>query len=142
MDHIGKIINHLANLNRNISNQKLKKYNLTGNEGTILMLLKENEKIYQEEIVNLLQVDKSAVTRLLKNMELKGYIKRILSNEDKRYYLIELTLLGLEKRKKVEYEFNQKNIELEKGLSETELWELKRMLKIVQDNLERGIIDE
>ena len=84
MERMGKIINRLATLNRNDSNQRLKEYNLTGNEGAILMILKKNPEIYQEDIIKELQVDKSAVTRLLQNMVNKKLVKRIQSPDDKR----------------------------------------------------------
>ena len=46
MERMGKIINRLATLNRNDSNQRLKEYNLTGNEGAILMILKNLSRRY------------------------------------------------------------------------------------------------
>lgn len=138
MEHIGKIINHLANLNRNNANQRLKKYSLTGNEGTILMMLNPDKQIYQEDIINYLRVDKSAVTRLLKNMEEKGYIKRINALNDKRYFLIKLTEKGIEKRQIVEKEFDLKNRDIVAGLSDKEQHELIRMLMIIERNLEGG----
>ena len=58
MERMGKIINRLATLNRNDSNQRLKEYNLTGNEGAILMILKKNPEIYQEDIIKELEKQK------------------------------------------------------------------------------------
>ena len=88
MERIGRIIHHLAILNRNDSNQRLKEYGLTSNEGSVLMFLSRHSKVYQEELIKELQIDKSAVTRLLQNMENKGLIKRIQSPVDKRFLFI------------------------------------------------------
>ena len=142
MERMGKIINRLATLNRNDSNQRLKEYNLTGNEGSILMILKKNPEIYQEDIIKELQVDKSAVTRLLQNMVNKNLVKRIQSPDDKRYYLIAITKQGLEKQKLVDNIFSKKDRDIVAGLSKNEQIELRRMLDIIKYNLEGGKISE
>ena len=142
MERMGKIINRLATLNRNDSNQRLKEYNLTGNEGAILMILKKNPEIYQEDIIKELQVDKSAVTRLLQNMVNKNLVKRIQSPDDKRYYLIAITKQGLEKQKLVDNVFSKKDRDIVAGLSKNEQIELRRMLDIIKYNLEVGKISE
>lgn len=142
MERMGKIINRLATLNRNDSNQRLKEYNLTGNEGAILVILKKNPEIYQEDIIKELQVDKSAVTRLLQNMVNKNLVKRIQSPDDKRYYLIAITKQGLEKQKLVDNVFSKKDRDIVAGLSKNEQIELRRMLDIIKYNLEGGKISE
>lgn len=135
MERIGRIIRHLAILNRNNTNQRLKAYKLTSNEATVLMYLKRSQEVYQEDIVKELQIDKSAVTRLLQNMESKGLIKRVPLASDKRFYLIEMSNKGNEKQSLVDQTFEQKDIDLVKGLSEEELLELRRMLNIIKHNL-------
>lgn len=138
MERMGKIINRLATLNRQDSNQRLKQYNLTGNEGTVLMILKHHPEIYQEDIIKELQIDKSAVTRLLQNMENKNLIRRIQSPEDKRYYLIVITKQGLEKQELVDNIFSKKDKDIVTGLSEYEQVELRRMLEVIKNNLGGG----
>lgn len=142
MDRIGRIIQHLAILNRSNSNQRLKAYKITRNEATVLMYLKSNQEVYQEDIIKELQIDKSAVTRLLQNMESKGLIKRVPLASDKRFYLIEMTDKGNEKQSLVDQTFEQNDIDLVKGLSEEELLELRRMLNIIEHNLKEVKISE
>ncbi len=139
MERIGRIIHHLAILNRNDSNQRLKEYGLTSNEGSVLMFLSRHSKVYQEELI---KIDKSAVTRLLQNMENKGLIKRIQSPVDKRFYLLEMTALGQEKQQIVDQTFAKKDFILVSGLSEKEQEELRRMLDVIQTNLKGGKINE
>ena len=138
MYRLGKIINHLAILNRNDSNQRLKQYNLTSSEGTVLLILKECHKLYQEDIIKKLQIDKSAVTRILKRMEKKNLIRRIPAPNDKRCYLIEITKAGLEKQKLVDNVFSKKDHDIAAGLSKDEQNELRRMLEIIKDNINGG----
>lgn len=138
MERMGKIINHLATLNRNDSNRRLRPYDLTGNEGAILMILKRKPEIYQEDIIKGLQIDKSAVTRLLQKMENKGLIKRIQVPDDRRYYLIKITNLGLEKQRIVDNVFSQKDQDIVAELSDTQQIELRNMLKIIKNNLDGG----
>lgn len=142
MERMGKIINHLATLNRNDSNHRLKQYNLTGNEGAILMILKSRSEIYQEDIVKELEIDKSAVTRLLYNMENKRLIKKVQDVNDKRYYLIKITDLGLEKQKIVDNVFSKKEQEIIMGLSLHQQEELRKMLTVIKNNLRGGKCNE
>ena len=142
MDRIGKVINQLAILNRNDSNQRLKQYNLTGSEGAVLLMFNEKPELYQEDIIKKLEIDKSAVTRLLKRMESKNLIKRIQAPNDKRYCLIGITESGLEKQKLVDRVFNKKDHDIVAGLSKEEQSELRRMLEIIKNNIDGGKINE
>ncbi|MEI3326621.1 MAG: MarR family transcriptional regulator [Thomasclavelia sp.] len=142
MDRIGKVIHQLAILNRNDSNQRLKQYNLTGSEGAVLLMFNEKPELYQEDIIKELEIDKSAVTRLLKRMESKNLIKRIQAPNDKRYCLIGITESGLEKQKLVDRVFNKKDHDIVAGLSKEEQTELRRMLEIIKNNIDGGKINE
>ena len=142
MDRIGKVINQLAILNRNDSNQRLKQYNLTGSEGAVLLMFNEKPELYQEDIIKKLEIDKSAVTRLLKRMESKNLIKRIHAPNDNRYCLIGITESGLEKQKLVDRVFNKKDHDIVAGLSKEEQTELRRMLEIIKNNIDGGKINE
>ena len=142
MDRIGKVINQLAILNRNDSNQRLKQYNLTGSEGAVLLMFNEKPELYQEDIIKKLEIDKSAVTRLLKRLESKNLIKRIQAPNDKRYCLIGITESGLEKQKLVDRVFNKKDHDIVAGLSKEEQTELRRMLEIIKNNIDGGKINE
>ena len=142
MDRIGKVINQLAILNRNDSNQRLKQYNLTGSEGAVLLMFNEKPELFQEDIIKKLEIDKSAVTRLLKRMESKNLIKRIQAPNDKRYCLIGITESGLEKQKLVDRVFNKKDHDIVAGLSKEEQTELRRMLEIIKNNIDGGKINE
>ena len=142
MDRIGKVINQLEILNRNDSNQRLKQYNLTGSEGAVLLMFNEKPELYQEDIIKKLEIDKSAVTRLLKRMESKNLIKRIQAPNDKRYCLIGITESGLEKQKLVDRVFNKKDHDIVAGLSKEEQTELRRMLEIIKNNIDGGKINE
>lgn len=135
MDRMGKIINRLAVLNRIDSNRRLKDFGLTSNEGTVLMILKDHQFVYQDTIIKELQIDKSAVTRLLHNMEVKELIRRVQDQNDKRCYLIKATTLGKQKQVLVDQVFEQKDRKLVIGLSENEEMELRRMLAIIKKNL-------
>ena len=51
MERLGKVINQLAILNRNDSNQRLKQYNLTSSEGAVLLMFNKKHELYQEDII-------------------------------------------------------------------------------------------
>lgn len=142
MERIGRIINKLAILNQINTNHRLSDYNVTSNEATVLMCLKRNKDMYQDALVKELQIDKSAVTRLLHKMEEKDLIERKQDLNDRRQYIIKMTKKGKQKQELVDDTFNQKDIDLVKNLSSKEQQELRRMLDIIKENLKVSGKDE
>lgn len=142
MERIGRIINKLAILNQLNTNCRLKDYSITSNEASVLMSLKRKQEIHQDDLVKELQVDKSAVTRLIHKMEDKGLIKRKQDSIDRRQYIIKMTNKGKQKQELIDDAFNQKDIDLVKNLSSNEQQELRRMLNIIKENLGGSSKDE
>ena len=68
---------------------------LTGMEGVILMrlffLLKENSEATVSDLISLMQTTKPALSQLLNALEEKGYLKRSISNYDRRSVALTIT---------------------------------------------------
>ena len=140
--NLSRLISILHNQKNSYMNVQLKEFGLSHGQAITLKIIYEENNIKQEYLNKRLQIDKSAVTRLLQNMENKGLIKRIQSPVDKRFYLLEMTALGQEKQQIVDQTFAKKDFILVSGLSEKEQEELRRMLDVIQTNLKGGKINE
>lgn len=57
----------------------------------ITQLREKNGKVRVSDISHAINIPKPGVTRTIKEMEVKGYVRKILSNEDARITYIELT---------------------------------------------------
>lgn len=110
---------------------KLKVYNLTHLQFSILINLYKNNLSTQKEILQYTNGDEASITRLIDRLELKGYLKRVKCTNDKRKKKILLTQTGIALTKKAIHCAVEVNEELVKDLSETEADELLAILKKV-----------
>ena len=79
----------LGFLNRNYLNTE---YSVT--ETRILFELKQNRQMMANDLTDILHLDKSYISRLMRNFRQKGIITREISNVDRRNLIIELTPKG------------------------------------------------
>lgn len=76
--------------------QRLKEHDITAAEYPILIVLNKREGITQDEIALELGIDKSAITRVVRSLLEKDYIKRRKDEKDQRCNRIYLTEKGHE----------------------------------------------
>ena len=100
MSTVGGIMN-LARLISTVHNQKnsymngyLKALGLSHGQVITLKIIHEENCIKQDDLNKRLQIDKSAVTRILKTLEEKGLIVKTRCEDDKRNQHIVLTNEG------------------------------------------------
>lgn len=79
--------------------QKLLSYDLdfTGLERYFFVLWAINESeepLSQQNMADLLKVDKASIVRIVDDLEKRGFIKRVLNPTDKRVYFLELDKKG------------------------------------------------
>lgn len=79
--------------------QKLLSYDLdfTGLERYFFVLWaihESSEPMSQQNMADLLKVDKASIVRIVDDLEKKGYVKRILNLKDKRMYFLDLDKKG------------------------------------------------
>jgi MarR family transcriptional regulator, transcriptional regulator for hemolysin len=89
--------NNIIRSARQLINEDLKPMNLSSAEGNILLhLLTENQQLQQEEIVDQLDISKPAISRALKSLERKGFVKREKDPSDKRASRVLMTEKALQ----------------------------------------------
>lgn len=86
----------LGFLNRNYLNSG---YSVT--ETQILFELKQNKQMCANHLIEVLHLDKSYVSRLIRNFEQKNIVTRKTDPEDRRAHIIQLTSKGLQEAEKL-----------------------------------------
>lgn len=93
---IGKWISILYRQFQIYINRELKEYDINSSEYIYLANIAQNEGENQKSLSDRLKIDKSFTTRVMRNLEQKGYLTRTQNPQDKREYIINLTDKGKE----------------------------------------------
>lgn len=135
LDNIGVFIHTIDLEITNYVNNQLAPFQLTSEQNLIMALLWKREGISQNEISTKLNKDKAGVARMISTLEKKGYIRRDICPSDRRSVEVYLTEKGKELGNDV-IPINQKIIQLiNKGMTNEEITELRRLLKKVRENV-------
>lgn len=117
-------------------NSHLKKEEISFIQGLVLVaiLLDEKNQITPGEISKGLGISKTSLSQILSNLESKGFLKRIIKEDDARSLSLSLTSQGLKKANKIVKFLDSFELDLEKkvNLREeflVELQDLKQYLK-------------
>ncbi len=121
---------------KRLMESRLKPYNLTHLQFSILMNLYKNNITTQKEILKYIYGDEASITRLIDRLELKGYIKRVKCTKDKRKKNIILTQEGISLTKEVIECAKEVNKELVKGLEKEESEQFLKLLQKVHSSLD------
>lgn len=124
MDHKNEIINQIREFNRfytvllGFLNRNYLNSGYSVTETRILFELKQNQRISANQLIEMLHLDKSYISRLIRNFEQKELITRHPASDDKRALIIQLTSKGqLEVNRLIDLT-NSKIYELIEPLSE------------------------
>lgn len=93
MQRMMKYINRIYRCSQVDRENFLKRFNLSAPHLSLLLAIKRHPKVSQDELANVLLVNKSTITRQLKLLEQEGYIVRE-SGEDRRVNTITLSEKG------------------------------------------------
>ena len=88
---IGKLVSVLYRLNQSYIKKELREYNLGPGQFQILQLLFKKEYVRQIDLAEMLEIDKTSMTRTISKLEASGYVRREKDNEDYRAYTVSLT---------------------------------------------------
>lgn len=136
---IGKRINYLANQNRAYVNALLKEEGITHGECTLLLGIAHHEGLSQEDLRKHLQIDKSAIARVIKTLVNKGYVRREVNVKDHRYSCLFLTPLAKDKIDYIYSILHQSSSWLMEGLSEKEVDTVLGILDKMCESIKRRV---
>ncbi|MDD8049194.1 MAG: MarR family transcriptional regulator [Thomasclavelia sp.] len=129
----GKIA-YISNQNNKYINSKLKGKGVTYSEAKIIRVVYNNPGCTQDFLVKQMVVDKAVVARSLKSMQDKGFVKRIMHEDDKRKKIIKLTKKGYDIQPSIEYLFKQANKRLIATMNVDTKKDLNRLLNTLLSN--------
>ena len=113
-------------------NEKVKDEDLSFGLFPLLITIYKNEGIIQEQLAKIFHLNESTITRNLKKLEDKGFIKRI---KDKRTKRIEVTDKGVKTAEKVMGYDDEWDSKIKEIISEKEYDAFKNTLKKISEEL-------
>ena len=113
-------------------NEKVKDEDLSFGLFPLLIAIYENEGIIQEQLAQRFHLNESTITRNLKKLEDKGFIKRI---PDKRTKRIEVTSKGAKTARKVMDYDEIWDEKIKKIIGDKEYEQFKDSLRKISENL-------
>lgn len=120
---------------RSYLNDELKSYNLTSSEGKYLGLLGDKGAMSQNEMSNILGYDKAYTSRIITSLLAKGYIREMVSSDDGRKKIFEISEKGEELGKIVHYKMNEFiDKYLCAGIAQKDKEEAINILKVMSQN--------
>lgn len=118
---LGGYISQLYRLGSAFISKKLAKFNIGYGQFAFLMYLYKNECICQEELTEILCIDKGTTARAIKKLEEEGYIIREKAPYDRRSYKISLTHKAREIEAEIRKILEEWNKQLTSNLTEEEV---------------------
>ena len=85
------------------------------------------------ELSRILEIDNSAITRLVDRLEKSGLVRRQSNPADRRQYLIGITCKGMQQISAAQKISNAANDVIRKGFSDQEIEVFKRVIASVDD---------
>lgn len=118
----------------NHTNRILEKYELSSSYWRVLRILETTESKNFGEITDALNIEKPAVTKIIKRLSTMGIVE-IQRGQDKREKIVMLTAFGKEKISAIRSELNPFLENALEGLSQEQLNSAIEVLEIIQKNI-------
>lgn len=135
MTDILRDIGIIARALDSISNIEFKDINLSKGQFVYLVRICENPGIIQEQLVEMLKIDRTTASRAIKNMEQNGIVTKRIDKENKKNKLLYATEKGQELYSFIIRENEHSNSVALEGLTETEIATLVQLLNKVKNNI-------
>lgn len=117
-------IKSMAQKIRNINDKKLKEYNISSSQASLLELLergiRNDEEITRKVMEKVLKLKGPSITNLINGLKSKDYIIRSTGVNDARTFQIEITPKGYQLVREMEEVFEETEQQMLKGMTEEE----------------------
>lgn len=134
-DSLGFILNRSAAGMKRGLDERLAPYGLTAPQWAVLARLWDEDGRPLSEIGDRLFFDRPTMTGIVDRLVRKKLVRKVRSSKDRRVVGVFLTEEGRSLRKTLPRLAIETNKRAEKGLSRKEIKELKRMLKVLWENM-------
>ena len=134
-DNIGKYISQIYRKGRIFIGRGLEEYNIGQGQFMFLLELYIEDGRNQEELAEVLKIDKGTTARAIKKLEESGFIRREKDEKDKRSNRVYLTKEGKEMKDNIFFVLNQWDKKMSEQLDEEERELMIKLLKKVCSNI-------
>lgn len=117
---MGTSIALLYRYSQSYFNEELKKYGLGNGQHVFLLYLLEHEGINQETLAHMVKIDKTTAARAIAKLVEAGYVKRTVSDSDRRAYVLTTTKKTQSIKKELKKTMDAWRKIVEKGLTADE----------------------
>jgi len=131
----GRMLSIIAKGYLSALNQSLQHLDIDRNYYALLLIANAEGDITQQELADLLEIDKVTMLRNIDYLSEKGYVKRAKSISDKRKYGLILTDKAFEALPEIKKSFNLINEIALKGLTPEQISDFMSMLQTIKKNL-------
>ncbi|CAM3043530.1 MarR family transcriptional regulator [Paenibacillus sediminis] len=101
-ESVGYLISNTGRKLTQCLTQLTQDYNLTSEQFGLLLCLSEEDGISQKELSRRTEKDPANITRILDQLERKGFVNRVTNSEDRRSYHTYITKSGKEAVRQIE----------------------------------------
>lgn len=115
-----------------IFRDEIERYDVTPPQFALLAFLWKEDGLTQAELSERTQVDRTTIGGLIDRLEKNSLVQRLPHPQDRRAYKIHITEAGLLLKEPLTACADKSLQRLTEGLSEQEVVELRRMLKIIR----------
>ncbi|MET9360748.1 MarR family transcriptional regulator [Streptomyces sp. NPDC006632] len=137
-----RAVSRVARLHRIAAGRQLRCIGLYPGQELLMMHLWDAGATRQSQLIKLLELDPSTVTKMLQRLEQAGYVRRTPDPKDRRASLVEATDDGCVLHERVRDAWTELEEQTLAGLDADERAELTRLLGKVEENLCRSAGDE
>ncbi|WP_018546955.1 MarR family winged helix-turn-helix transcriptional regulator [Streptomyces sp. LaPpAH-108] len=132
---ISHAISRVARAHRGTAGQLLRRMGLYAGQELLMMRLWETGPQRQSELIKMLDLDASTVTRMVQRLEQKGFVTRCSDPADRRAVLVAATEAGEALRPEVATMWQELEDRTLAGVGEEDRAHLARILAAVERNL-------
>ena len=121
--------------------QALKEHGITSAEYPVLIYLIQKNGVTQEELVEHLYLDKSAITRVIQTLSQKEYIQKSKDEKDLRCNRIYLTKKGISVHQHIEKALEEWNTIIMEDIGLEKQEEIYELLMHMVENVKEEFLD-
>ena len=132
---VGKYISIIHRTGSSFLSKEFSKFNIGSGQYMYLIHLYKNDGLSQEELTEILNIDKGTTAKSIKKLETEGFVMRVKDKNDKRINRVYLTPKALEIKDEFLLSINSWENMLTSNLSDAEKEQALALLKKITHNL-------
>lgn len=132
---VGFLLKQVSHAMHTQFERRLSEYGVTASQWVVLSIVKEGRATSPVEISKLIQIDNTAVTRLIDRLEKKGLVERANHPDDRRSVTVKLSVEGEQLYSKLVECSKATNKEFLRGVSKEEHAVLLSLLQRLAQNI-------